>query len=98
MNEGSTTKHSLRVAEELCDRTSGGEKDLYREAETNDCGRKRWRRQWEKREAWKMKKALETEEEQPPIGTYVWLEEEGNHERVDRARRSMAEGRTAPKA
>ena len=27
--------HSLRVADELCGRTSGG-KEVYREAETND--------------------------------------------------------------
>ena len=31
------------------------EKEVHREAETNDGGRKRWRRQWgEKREAWNM--------------------------------------------
>ena len=33
------------VAEELCDRTSGG-KEVLREAETKDGGRNRWRRQW----------------------------------------------------
>ena len=32
------------VAEELCGRTSG--KEIHREAETKDDGRKRWRRQW----------------------------------------------------
>ena len=35
------------VAEELCGRTSG--KEVLREAETKDGGRKRWRRQWGRR-------------------------------------------------
>ena len=35
----------IGVAEELCGRTSRG-KEVHREAETKDGGRKRWRRQW----------------------------------------------------
>ena len=34
----------LGMAEELYGRTSG--KEVHRDAETNDGGRKRWRRQW----------------------------------------------------
>ena len=34
----------IGMADELCGRTSG--KEVHREAETKDGGRKRWRRQW----------------------------------------------------
>ena len=40
----------VEVAEELCGRTKGG-KEVHREAETKDGGRKRWRRQWGKGES-----------------------------------------------
>ena len=45
------------------------EKEVHRDAETNDGGRKRWRSQWVgEREAWTMIEGIRDRGEQPPTG------------------------------
>ena len=63
VNGGSKRMHSLGVSEELCGGTSG-----KGGTETKDDGRKRWRRQADTREAWKMVEGFRDREEQPPTG------------------------------
>ena len=69
-------------------------KDVHREAETKDGGRKRWRMQWgEKREAWKMIEGFRDRGERPPTGLRHLYDQKKKAARmaVDRARRSMEE-------
>ena len=69
-------------------------KEVHREAETNDGGWKRWRRQWgEKREAWKMIEGIRDRGVQPSTGLkHLYGQKKTAARRaVDRARTSMEE-------
>ena len=59
--------HSLGWGGAVCKNVEG--KEVHREAETKDGGRKRGRRQWgEKGETWKMIEGIRDRGEQPPTG------------------------------
>ena len=77
------------VADELCGRTSGG-KEVRREEETKDGGRKRWRRHG--REAGSME-----DDRMHPLKAPVWPEEDGSQEGGGQRTKEYG-GRTAPKA
>ena len=69
-------------------------KEVHREAETKDGGRKRWRRQKaKKREAWKMIEGIRDRGEQPSTGLkhLYGQKKKAARRAVDRARRSMEE-------
>ena len=69
-------------------------KEVHREAETKDGGRKRWRRQWgEKREAWKIIEGIRDRGEQPStcLKHLYGQKKKAARRAVDRARRSMEE-------
>ena len=70
-------------------------KEVHREAETKDRGRKKWRRQWGggKREAWKMIECIKDRGEQPPTSLkhLYGQKKKAARRAVDRARRSMEE-------
>ena len=69
-------------------------KEVLREAETKDGGRRRWRRQLgENREAWKMIECIKDRGEQPPnsLKHLYGQKKKAARRAVDRARRSMEE-------
>ena len=62
----------IGMADELCGRTSV--KEVHREAETKDGGRKRGRRQWgENREAWEMIEGIRDRGEQPSTTLITYM-------------------------
>ena len=69
-------------------------KEVHREAETKDGGRKRWQRQWgDKREAWNMIEGIRDRGEQPSTGLKQLYGQKKKAARraVARARGSMEE-------
>ena len=74
-------------------------KEVHREAETKDGGRKRWRRPWGEAEAWKM---IEGIRDKGGATTHwlkapVWLEEKGSQEGGGQSMEEYG-GRTVPNA
>ena len=92
MNEGSTRMQSLGWRRSCVLERRG--KEVHREAETEDDGRKRWRMQWgRKREAWKLIECIRDRGEQPPTSLrhLYGQKKKAARRAVDRARRRMEE-------